>query len=383
MAISMKGCGTPNLRPLEHISPTSVFIMENCFLQKCFDVDPCYRDRTFRGPKARLGSVCHEILARVTRGELAGVAKPQRRPKLAEMWKEEVAKEEELLRSSPVESHFGPALRWPGYAIQRARVTRKAQNLSERLHPARSGAGRIWPEKSYQAYQGRLRGRVDLVYSSGGRTEIGDYKTGDIYETRGDEDPPVLKSHYRRQLLLYAAMHHDSTGHWPVAGHIIPLTGDRATVRISPAEAQREVEAALGLLDRFNTEVTRAHSPELLASPSQHACRPCSYKAFCEPFWTCISPDWDWEQSVAIEGVALRIHGSVAREWTIEARVEHGNLAAGVYNIRGNRRARLRSGQQGRIVNLMRDEVRERSTLVLTDYTELWTTSMLQRAYFA
>jgi hypothetical protein len=242
---------------LEYVSPGRTAPLEACFLQVVFGTTPQYRSRVFRGPKARLGSACHALLAGVRRGEFFGLPQAEWRSKLEHLWNREIAEEERLSQESPLEEHFGSARRWPGYAIQRARVMRKAREILERRQQARSWTGRTWAEKPYKTYQGRLRGRADVVYSSGEHTIVEDYKTGGIYERQSKEGKAVLKPLYRRQLLLYAAMHHDSTGIWPTVGHIVSLTDDRESIDIDPVEAEREVEVALKLLERFNAQVAQ------------------------------------------------------------------------------------------------------------------------------
>jgi hypothetical protein len=361
-------------KPLEYVSPSLVSILSNCFLQAVFHTVPLFRNVVFRGPKARLGSACHAFLERIMKHELTDIPEADQQSELERLWSEEVSKEEELVRSSPLERHFGSAKRWPGYAVQRAQVMRKAQELLGSYRRAGEKRGRTESERFYNAYSGRLRGRADAVFSWGQRTEIRDYKTGNIYE----EDAfgqMALKSRYRQQILLYAAMHHDQTGVWPVFGHVVPLTGDTVSIAIDPDEARREVETALGLLEEFNARVEQQDSPESLASPSQDVCRFCSYRALCEPFWQCVTRDWDWSRSVAIEGFVLQVHGDSAGDWTISTKVERGNTEDGVYRIRGYREVALDKGQRVRAINLMRTK-EESFLLLVTEYTEIWPRSL-------
>ena len=172
MAVSVRGSPSPQLRPIEYITPSRLHALASCFLQMAFDMDPMYRGQQFRGPKARLGTVCHELLARVTRGELASAPQAEWRPKLEALWNEEIAEEEDSLRCSTLESHFGPARRWPGYAISRARAMRKAEEVLEYRRQPPSRTGEAWVERTYRAYQGRLRGRPDAVYQVGGKARI-------------------------------------------------------------------------------------------------------------------------------------------------------------------------------------------------------------------
>ncbi len=367
----------PRLRPLEYVSPSRVAALEACFLQAAFGADPAYRKLIFRGPRGLLGAACHALLERVWKGELASEPEGGRRQGLERIWGEEVARAEEAAQhpSAPTR-HLGPARRWPGYALQRARVLRRAEALlGRRRTVGRGGDSGAFSERGYRAYGGRMRGRADLVRSVQGRVEIEDYKTGEIYEEAEiGGAQALLKPRLRRQLLLYAAMHHSETGEWPRSGHIVPLAGERASIEVDPYEAAQEAEAALELLDRFNAQVARGQGSGSLASPSEDACRLCSFKAFCEPFWMQVSASWTWGGvSATIEGVVLQANIGGTGNWTAKVRVERGNVERGTYTVRGSRDIGLGRGERLRAVNLLLKEAEGSPTLVVTSYTELWT----------
>jgi RecB family exonuclease len=359
----------PNTHSLEYVSPSDIVSLETCFLQTAFSKDSDFRNRAYRGPRARLGSACHRLLERVAKGEMSGVPETEWRPVLKELWDREVSEQERELRAAPLESHYGSAARWPGYAIRKAQTLVKAQEILLRRQRAVGRSGCFQAERWYDAYGGKLKGRADAVYSSEGRTEVADYKTGSIYEpAEGGE--LALKQVYKRQVLLYAAMHHWETGEWPTAAYIIPVEGERHRVTIDAAEAEREADHAIGLLDEYNDSVERLRSTQDLAKPSQEACRWCSYKAFCEPFRAQVSPEWEWSSNLSAEGTVLRSRAGTVGEWTIDMNVLRGNFGKGEYTIRGSRRITLEEGQALRIINLK--AVGEQSAYTIMDYTELW-----------
>ena len=61
------------LRPLEYVLPSRAAALRTCFLQVAFEADPFYRRLAFKGPRALLGTVCHALLDRTSRGEFASV----------------------------------------------------------------------------------------------------------------------------------------------------------------------------------------------------------------------------------------------------------------------------------------------------------------------
>ncbi len=358
------------IRPLPYVTPSRVFALEACFLRAAFDADPRHAAGIFRGPKARLGSTSHTLLERVSKHELDCVPTSERQRRLRELWEEEAGKEGNAARNSELERHFGPPERWPGYNIQKVRAAAAAARILERRDKATGGAeGSALAERFYSAYGGRLRGRVDAVYSRGGRTEIVDYKTGNIH----DEVPgagSVLKPRFRRQLLLYAAMHHDETGEWPAAGSVVPLSGPREGFRIESAEAEHEARTALGLMELYNERTrTPGLRKESLATPAPAACRFCDHKMSCEPFWDQVSPEWEWAGGEAVQGTVLRLATGGANSWRGEVEVSDGTLEKGVHGISGSRQVLLEEGLQFRATNLRTVQGQESLSLGVTDYT--------------
>lgn len=366
----MSGDVAIKIRPLQYVTPSRVFALEECFLRVAFDADPRHAASVFRGPKARLGSASHALLERVSKHELDNIPAGERRRRLREVWEEEAGKEGEAAHDSELERHFGPPERWPGYNIQKARAVAAAARILERREKAIGGPeGSARAERFYSAYGGRLRGRADAVYSRGAYIEIEDYKTGDIH----DEVPgvgSVLKPRFRRQILLYAAMHHDETGEWPAAGSVVPLSGSREGFRIEPTEAEREARTALRLMDIYNE---RARTPvirkESLATPAPAACRFCDYKMYCEAFWDWISPEGEWAGGEAVQGTVLWLTSGDMNSWRGEVEVSGGTLEKGIYGISGIRQVLLEEGQKFRTTNLRTVQGQESLSLRVTDYT--------------
>lgn len=366
----LTGEAASEIRPLPYVTPSRVFTLETCFLRAAFDADPRRAAAVFRGPKARLGSASHALLERVSKHELDGVPATERRRRLRELWEEEAGKEGGAARCSELEKHLGPPERWPGYNIQKARAVAAAVRLLERRDKATGGpGGSARAERFYSAYGGRLRGRADSVYSRGSHTGIEDYKTGAIY----DEVPGAglaLKPRFRRQLLLYAAMHHDETGEWPATGSVVPLVGPKDTFDIDPVEAEREARAALAAIDAYNE---RAGTPgirhESLAAPAPEACCVCDHKLSCEAFWHRAAPEWEWPGGEAIQGTVLRVESGGAGSWRGQVEVRGGTLENGVYGISGSRQVALEEGQRFRATGLRMAGRQESFSLVVTDYT--------------
>jgi hypothetical protein len=362
----------PILQSVSSISPSRLDALATCSLRMAFSADARFRPHVFIGPRARLGTASHLLLEKILKGQLDEVPYTEWDTTLSELWLEILVQEESKVLESELERHFGPAVRWPGYHMLRARSIRLGREMIGRRCQSIRGIGERQTEVVYQAFNGKLRGRADVVLTRNGITEIEDYKTGDLYDRAGDGEEQVIKARYRRQLLLYSAMHHDVTGRWPSKAHLIPLTGDRVSITIDPAEAETEAMAAIGLLDQYNAEIATMESSDILANPSPSVCRYCNYRLFCAPFWSAVSPDWSWTPAAAIEAEALRVQRHLDREgWVVEAVVTRGTVLSHSYKVFGDRDIAIAQGVRFRCVDLYQQESTAQFTLKITPYTQI------------
>ncbi|MCA9961248.1 MAG: PD-(D/E)XK nuclease family protein [Anaerolineales bacterium] len=271
-----------NIKPLEYITPSLVFALERCFLQVAFGLDEQYKSYQISSPYARLGQVVHYILEQVSKGFLQDTDEAEWEPLLLKMWLAEVKKHEQQVLASEDEQHYGVAERWPRYSLQKVCTIHKALEIASGIKKSvkRINKGEWKTEKNSQAFDGKLRGRADGVYQSEHGAEIIDYKTGNIYD-EDENGQRHLKTNYRRQLLLYATLHHAETGEWPSHGHIVPLIGQQVTIEIDPIEAEKEAATALYLLAQFNESVAGNVSFLSLAQPLEENCQYCAYEKIC------------------------------------------------------------------------------------------------------
>lgn len=270
------------IKPLKYITPSQVFALEKCFLQVAFGLDEQYNSYRTYSHRARLGSITHTILEKVSKGILRDKNEAEWKSSLLRLWDEEVKKHDQEILASESEQHDGMAERWPRYNLQKALTIRKSLEIAASLqkNAARKNKGSWDTEQYVQAFNGKLRGRADAIYQSEQGIEIIDYKTGNIYD-EDENGNSHLKTGYRRQILLYAAMYHGETGQWPVRGHITPLVGQQVTIEIDPVAANQEASIALSLLNQFNKSVSEGASLLSLAQPSEQSCRYCAYKTIC------------------------------------------------------------------------------------------------------
>ena len=362
----------PTLEAVAYISPSRLYTLATCFLQFGFYSDGPFRVHVFVGPRARLGTASHQFLERILKGQLDEVPRTDRTTRLNELWHEILVQEESKVLESELERHFGPADRWPGYHMIRARSVHLGREILDRRGHGIRGVGASQTEVMYLAFNGKLKGRADVVFTRNGTTEIEDYKTGEIFDRIGDSEVPLIKAQYRRQLLLYSAMHHDVTGRWPTKAHLIPLTGDRASITIDPVEAETEAIAAISLLDQYNAKIATVENTDILANPSPSVCRHCNYRLFCAPFWSVVSPDWNWTPSAAVEAEILHVQRNMVREeWVVEAAVTKGTMASQTYKLSSKRKSAGAGGERFRFVDLYQQEMTGQLTLRITPFTQI------------
>jgi PD-(D/E)XK nuclease superfamily len=101
--------------------------------------------------------------------------------------------------------------------------------------------------------------------------------------------PEEIDPEHRRQLFAYAYLFYTGHGVWPASASIQYVGGEMKTVAVEPEEAEHAVSEMFDALFALNSF---AGDFEALARPSPDACRWCSYKAACAPFFASVKHDW-------------------------------------------------------------------------------------------
>ena len=243
------------------------------------------------------------------------------------VWADAIAAEEAAAHAHPLERHWPPAQRWPGYAMRKVRTRRLAEQLASAHGRNNRGKQEVELEQEGQAFGGMLRGRPDVVRSDERGGVIEDYKTGSLYEAGTEE----VKAAYRMQLLLYAVLERNRSGLWPRSARLIPLEGEPETLEIDPAEAEALANEVVSALKAYNEHVAEGTPPEELASAAPDHCRFCAFSVRCPAFWATVDRGWAEEGILAAAG---EVEGSEASRFDTfdleldasSGSVEHGRL---------------------------------------------------------
>ena len=238
-------------------------------------------------------------------------------------WNEAVRVEEAAAREHPLECHLPPASRWPGYAMRKVRTRNLAAQLGAKVPRAEPVGGQevelVEREREHAGFEGKLRGRPDIVRKTAAGTAIEDYKTGSLYEAESGE----LRESYRLQLLLYAALAQEADGERATSATLIPLEGGPARIDIQGAEATEAAAKVIEAMDAYNEAVAAGVPPLDMATPCPDHCRFCPYAIRCPAFWATITPEWSEDGIVAVagevQGAAISRFGTLDLETTVES----------------------------------------------------------------
>ena len=206
-----------------------------------------------------------------------------------------------------------------------------------------------------------IAGIADHVERFHGGVRITDYKTSLSLD---DVDK------HRKQLLLYAYLYFDSHQEWPCA-----LTLDYVLMR-KRVSVEVDREAAIKLADEARTmaaSLPYVLDVEKLAKPGA-ACKYCSYRPWCQPYWRAVQYFEIPDRFSGIEGVVrTRLDEGSKVLLTIEG-------AENVFDVRGDcesfkQLVEVHPGMTLRIVDASVYGVASRPTVELNARAELFAMS--------
>lgn len=314
------------LKPLSRVSPSLGASLQTCELAVAFRLDERYDFLNAATPASILGTVAHELAELAASGRFDAIADNQLEAELQRAWLATLTpRETEFANSHP----FAPAPappRWPGYEQTRIRtLTLLAEEIRQRRASAgasRAGAPPLL-EIPLKPDGIPLHGRADRVERHGNGVDIVDLKTG---WTLGDE----LKPTHREQLLAYAYLWHATHNEWPATASIQRLDGTRLSFVVDPDEAEAAAAGLIRALNDFNQHIAMSDI-RALASPGAVACRHCSYRAACRPFFNEVNADWDWWTACCIGTVTSVATNNEVSRVTVD--VLAGNTSTSSVNV--------------------------------------------------
>ncbi|MFA6126368.1 MAG: PD-(D/E)XK nuclease family protein [Bacteroidales bacterium] len=314
-----------HLKEFDTVSPTLAETLRLCMLRAGLSNADNATPYIMGNPKAWLGTAYHAVLegSRSLGAENFEV-------QVQSLWVQAIQKEYDRSRLHQWDKRFGPPESWPGYyvtaslAVIRAMELTKKETSRETVRAQNSTNKIEFIERNFAGSNGRIVGRPDVV----SRDEVVDFKSGEIFEERGEKE---IKKSYIRQLRIYAFLVRETLGWWPMRGVLLPMGGARIEVDLKPNECLKEAEDAIRLLEEYNNSIVKGRDPVVLASPSSTNCRWCPFQLYCPAFWNSIDPNWANDlSSGSIRGRANEkaspIHNALA--FSLSIHVDRGTITA-------------------------------------------------------
>ncbi len=210
-----------------------------------------------------------------------------------------------------------------GYEVRKRLTLASARRITQRkstprgatrVSAGRSAGVEVWLESD----DGLLGGFVDRIVPGKLGVELLDYKTGAITE----REAGIVKPAYEAQLLLYAAIYHETCGEWPIRLTLTNLAGGNHQVPLDTARARNIMEQARTKLTAINNLIASGAPPQRLATPSPDACRFCGYRPVCKGYWSKReqSPGWPADAVGTVNSVTLLGNGTLLLALNIGAR---------------------------------------------------------------
>jgi len=132
----------------------------------------------------------------------------------------------------------------------------------------------------------------------------------------------------RRQLMLYAAIVHASSGTWPSEVAIEDAGGREWALPVAPEEVRLLVALANDVVSTYNAAASRGWSAiEGLARPSDETCGNCVARIACEPYWRELKSDWQYH-GAARGRMVKRLESVGAGAIVIETESPHDRAGA-------------------------------------------------------
>jgi len=287
----------PDLIP--YLTPSTYRVFRSCALKGVLSSSAIYKDLVYIHPKARIGSVCHEILERVGRGEFDQLAEDELADQIEVLYKQLCLNQYTVATQGVYKEKVLSPEKWPGYYMRLARLKLIGRNLWNDRKNAIVRHSRQFLEQHVNVFNGMLKGRPDrFIFISQNELLIEDYKSGHIYD-----EELKLSEGIRQQMLLYSAILHQLYPNSSIRFRVIPLKGAAYEELVRIDEAVQLAEEAVNLLEKINLDlsdiVNANKSFDDLAQPSFENCVYCSYKFKCNKF---LKQEFTDQKFIAMKG---------------------------------------------------------------------------------
>lgn len=265
------------LRAPSRISATQLLTARACRLRLVLDtsIPPVERHLPSQSPATYLGTVFHGVVEDARRGRASD---PPARTRLEELWRTRLRAAETSARDAGDEDWLPFAESFDHLERMRLRALRLAE--SQRVRSG-TGSGRGSTEAWIESADGLVVGKIDAIDCEDGLVVLRELKSGHV----ADEDGGALEV-YRVQLMVYTALHYETTGSWPDRLELVGGRGERIDVELKPAEAVSVLNECRSIIVDLRGAVGESRTLEhpdvvSLGRTDGGACGSCRHRPIC------------------------------------------------------------------------------------------------------
>lgn len=235
-------------------------------------------------PSARVGSVAHYLLERAKTGEVLS------KETFEKLWNRKIEEAEAEMSKSICEKHLVPLSdSFPYYEVRKIQTWNTISSFSNEDVEWIKDNGHSAVETLVYSRDHKVVGRLDLVNESDNFVQIIDYKTGRLTDQSGQ-----LRKEYRTQMLMYAALYHDTYKRWPNELKLLGLNRSKYSVTFDPEECDLLLRGSIERLDEINQKIMSGVPETEFAFPSPEACRFCGFRPGCKEYWNKRADTEEW-----------------------------------------------------------------------------------------
>ncbi len=227
-------------------------------------------------PTLALGNACHAVSERVYNGDFDNLDPKDVRRTLLEAFETEVMQRRGKMVESAAGREVPQPRRWRNYRAIRSRLPRFLES-EVTLRQDGNAPEPLAIEDELESQDGVIFGHPDRIERDGDIIRVVDLKSG-LTHLDGIPDQ------YRRQLMLYAYLWHETTGNWPDEAAVQRVNGRFESIEVEPDTILALVGTIRTRRDEANQLLRTEGIDDALAEPSPEACVWCRRRTYCQPF---------------------------------------------------------------------------------------------------
>jgi len=299
--------------PLNRISFSAWKSMSDCMTKYAFARDPQTRKWNTGSTAASLGTAVHSLIEQAWNGKFDGLDSVAQKSSLEDQWALLVSAQYDELMRTPRLADIPQPFSWPGFFEKKILAFQSAQNIASRSATDSTVTVERSVEIEFKPSEVPIIGVIDRLDVRGGSVSIVDLKTSEPDRVLGPRES------YVEQLLFYSFAWWKETGTWPTDLRVEYQDGSQHEVTLDKNRATDLVADAVAKLRVFNS--TPKGEFENMATPSEEACRWCSFRGACDSY---LSQDFD-EDSYLVDFKGQVTTVGEDRRW-FDLKLSDGNV---------------------------------------------------------